>query len=188
MFAEDVGLIPKASFTDAAEKPARTTPRSSCRWSARCGRRWMSAVSPWCCARPCRASTASCSRQPEVLPLNQTQIALLLEAAKADWTQVEPAIFGTLLERALDPRERHALGAHYTPRAYVDRLVQPTVIEPLRQRLGLRAGRRRAAGQRRQAEGRHQPKSAPSTTSCAACACSIRPAAAATFCTSRWNT
>ncbi|MDP3031361.1 MAG: class I SAM-dependent DNA methyltransferase, partial [Rhodocyclaceae bacterium] len=29
--------------------------------------------------------------------------------------------------------ERHALGAHYTPRAYVDRLVQPTVIEPLRQ-------------------------------------------------------
>jgi hypothetical protein len=45
---------------------------------------------------------------------------------------VEPAIFGTLLERALDPNERHALGAHYTPRAYVERLVLPTVIEPLR--------------------------------------------------------
>jgi hypothetical protein len=45
---------------------------------------------------------------------------------------VEPAIFGTLLERALDPTERHALGAHYTPRAYVDRLVMPTVIDPLR--------------------------------------------------------
>ncbi|MCB1989492.1 MAG: class I SAM-dependent DNA methyltransferase, partial [Burkholderiaceae bacterium] len=40
--------------------------------------------------------------------------------------------FGTLLERALDPTERHALGAHYTPRAYVERLVLPTVIEPLR--------------------------------------------------------
>jgi hypothetical protein len=36
------------------------------------------------------------------------------------------------LERALDPRERHKLGAHYTPRAYVERLVLPTVIEPLR--------------------------------------------------------
>jgi hypothetical protein len=46
---------------------------------------------------------------------------------------VEPAIFGTLLERALDPRERHKLGAHYTPRAYVERLVNPTVIEPLRE-------------------------------------------------------
>jgi hypothetical protein len=45
---------------------------------------------------------------------------------------VEPAIFGTLLERALDPTERHALGAHYTPRAYVERLVLPTVVEPLR--------------------------------------------------------
>jgi hypothetical protein len=45
---------------------------------------------------------------------------------------VEPAIFGTLLERAQDPAERHALGAHYTPRAYVERLVLPTVVEPLR--------------------------------------------------------
>jgi type I restriction-modification system DNA methylase subunit len=72
-------------------------------------------------------------KSPEVLPLTKPQIALLLEAANADWTQVEPAIFGTLLERALDAHERHALGAHYTPRAYVERLVQPTVIEPLRQ-------------------------------------------------------
>jgi hypothetical protein len=32
----------------------------------------------------------------------------------------------------LDPDERHALGAHFTPRAYVDRLVIPTVIDPLR--------------------------------------------------------
>lgn len=54
------------------------------------------------------------------------------DAALADWRFVEPAIFGTLLERALDPRERHKLGAHYTPRAYVERLVFPTVIEPLR--------------------------------------------------------
>jgi hypothetical protein len=45
---------------------------------------------------------------------------------------VEPAIFGTLLERALDERERERLGAHYTPRAYVERLVLPTIIEPLR--------------------------------------------------------
>ena len=46
---------------------------------------------------------------------------------------MEPAIFGTLLERALDPEERHSLGAHYTPRAYVERLVLPTIIEPLRE-------------------------------------------------------
>jgi hypothetical protein len=33
---------------------------------------------------------------------------------------------------ALDERERERLGAHYTPRAYVERLVLPTIIEPLR--------------------------------------------------------
>jgi len=48
------------------------------------------------------------------------------------WRDVEPAIFGTLLERALDPVERHKLGAHYTPRAYVERLVLQTVINPVR--------------------------------------------------------
>ncbi len=67
-----------------------------------------------------------------VLPLNAAQIDGLLRAASANWREVEPAIFGTLLERALDPAERHALGAHYTPRAYVERLVLPTVVEPLR--------------------------------------------------------
>lgn len=69
---------------------------------------------------------------PYVLPLSAAQIDRLLAAARANWREVEPAIFGTLLERALDPAERHALGAHYTPRAYVERLVLPTVIEPLR--------------------------------------------------------
>ncbi|MBU4519197.1 MAG: class I SAM-dependent DNA methyltransferase, partial [Gammaproteobacteria bacterium] len=67
-----------------------------------------------------------------VLPLSTAQIDGLLRAARANWQEVEPAIFGTLLERALDPAERHALGAHYTPRAYVERLVLPTVVEPLR--------------------------------------------------------
>ncbi|WPL19210.1 hypothetical protein Thiowin_04320 [Thiorhodovibrio winogradskyi] len=66
------------------------------------------------------------------LPLTAEQIGQLIDAARADWREVEPAIFGTLLERALNPRERHKLGAHYTPRAYVERLVMPTVIEPLR--------------------------------------------------------
>ena len=69
----------------------------------------------------------------EALPLNRQQFDVLCLAAAAEWKDVEPAIFGTLLERALNPIERHALGAHYTPRAYVERLVIPTIVEPLRQ-------------------------------------------------------
>ncbi len=67
-----------------------------------------------------------------VLPLPKEEIGELYEAAKADWKQVEPAIFGALLEQALNPAERRKLGAHYTPRAYVERLVVATVMEPLR--------------------------------------------------------
>jgi hypothetical protein len=86
--------------------------------------------------------------EAEALPLSKAQISLLLEASKADWRDVEPAIFGTLLERALDPRERHRLGAHYTPRGYVERLVLPTVMEPLRGRwLGVEAEASSLAGQ-----------------------------------------
>lgn len=69
---------------------------------------------------------------PLGLPLNEEELTLLLQAAKLDWSQVEPAVFGTLIERALDPKERHKLGAHFTPRAYVERLVRPTIDEPLR--------------------------------------------------------
>ena len=68
-----------------------------------------------------------------VLPVNGTQLGILKKAAELDWQHVEPAIFGTLLERALGGEgERHKLGAHFTPRSYVERLVLPTVIEPLR--------------------------------------------------------
>jgi len=70
---------------------------------------------------------------PDALDITEDQLELLLEAARADWREVEPAIFGTLLERALNPGERHKLGAHYTPRAYVERLVVPTIVEPLRE-------------------------------------------------------
>jgi very-short-patch-repair endonuclease len=67
------------------------------------------------------------------IELPKAQLEVLYAAAAKDWSQVEPAIFGTLLERALDKKERSRLGAHYTPRSYVERLVRPVVMEPLRQ-------------------------------------------------------
>jgi hypothetical protein len=69
----------------------------------------------------------------EALPVDGQQLELLIDAAGHDWSQVEPAIFGTLLERALDRDERGRLGAHFTPRSYVERLVLPTIMEPLRE-------------------------------------------------------
>lgn len=72
-------------------------------------------------------------RERLALPLGREEIGELRRAASYDWKDVDPSIFGTLLEQALDKTERKRLGAHYTPRAYVERLVVATVIEPLRQ-------------------------------------------------------
>ena len=72
--------------------------------------------------------------------LSAGQLEALIAAAAMDWQYVEPAIFGTLVERALDPAKRRHLGAHFTPRAYVERVIGPAVIEPLREQWdGVRA-------------------------------------------------
>ncbi len=69
----------------------------------------------------------------EPLKVTADEIGYLIIAASRDWANVDPAIFGTLLENALSPRQRGQLGAHFTPRAFVERLVLPTVMEPLRE-------------------------------------------------------
>ena len=66
------------------------------------------------------------------LPLEQAELKILLDAAKLDWAEVEPVIFGTLFERSLDPIKRSQLGAHYTSREDILRIVEPVVIDPLR--------------------------------------------------------
>jgi hypothetical protein len=94
-------------------------------------------------------------RDAEVLPLTRADIAVLHQAAQADWRQVEPTIFGTLLTRALDPRERHRLGAEYTPREYVERVVLQTVGVPLRDRwapVQAHAAELRATGKKKDAK------------------------------------
>ncbi|HNN91573.1 MAG TPA: class I SAM-dependent DNA methyltransferase [Pseudomonadota bacterium] len=71
-------------------------------------------------------------RDPTPLDLEIDELEALLKSAKADWRRVSPAIFGTLLERALSADERKKLGAFYTPEAYIRRLVEKTIMAPLR--------------------------------------------------------
>ncbi|MDP9484335.1 MAG: class I SAM-dependent DNA methyltransferase [Actinomycetota bacterium] len=57
---------------------------------------------------------------------------MLAEAAKLDWGSVEPAVFGTLFERSLDPDKRSQLGAQYTGKEDILRVVEPVLMAPLR--------------------------------------------------------
>ena len=134
MFAEDVGLLPGESFLKllriAQENPAGFPVLLNGLWKDMDKGAAFSAAIHAAVIRFNGGLFKDCT----VLPLRPDQILYLIHAAKQDWSRVEPAIFGTLLERALDPRERHKLGAHYTPRSYVERLVRPTLIDPLREK------------------------------------------------------
>ncbi|WP_150526732.1 class I SAM-dependent DNA methyltransferase [Roseibium sediminis] len=131
MFAEDVELIPKNSFTELLRKlrghPEHAAPSLKGLWETMNIGGFSQVL-----MQDLKRFNGGLFKEADALPLNNLQLGLLIEAAEADWKQVEPAIFGTLLERALDKRQRHKLGAHYTPRAYVQRLVTPTIMEPLR--------------------------------------------------------
>lgn len=131
MFAEDVGLIPEHVFRKAIKDYWIPNPPSfpvgvESLWRA------MNSGGDFGLTGKLRCFNGGVFANPSALPLTKGHLKLLLEAAEHNWAEVDPAIFGTLLERALDPEERHRLGAHYTPRAYVERLVRPTVEAPLR--------------------------------------------------------
>ncbi len=130
MFVEDVGLLRKKGFTDLLTKclddPTRFTFEIDDLW------RHMDRgdYSPGIGERLLRFN-GKLFKNAVALPLTQNEIRLLRDASDADWRDLEPAIFGTLFEQALNPDERRRLGAHYTPRAYVERVVDATIIEPL---------------------------------------------------------
>jgi MmeI, DNA-methyltransferase domain len=66
------------------------------------------------------------------VPLEVGELKVLTEAARLDWSSVEPAIFGTLFERSLDPSQRARLGAHYTSKEDILAIVEPVLMAPLR--------------------------------------------------------
>lgn len=130
MFAEDVGLLPQKLFSKHLHDYWLANPAT---FPGGVGSLWrdMNEGRETPAGKLLRFNGGLFS-DSRALPLTKQQLELLAEAAKSDWAEVDPSIFGTLLERALTPNERHRLGAHYTPRAYVERLVKPTIEEPLR--------------------------------------------------------
>ena len=69
---------------------------------------------------------------PETLQLTGDLAQIINETAELNWSRVDPAIFGTLFERGLDPKRRSQLGAHYTDPDNIMRVVEPVALRPLR--------------------------------------------------------
>jgi type II restriction/modification system DNA methylase subunit YeeA len=66
------------------------------------------------------------------LPLDAAGLAILHGITQLDWAAIEPAIFGTLFTRSLDPGQRAKLGAQYTSKEDILLIVEPVLMAPLR--------------------------------------------------------
>jgi hypothetical protein len=137
MFAQSVGLLPSGSFSGLLEACRAELQRSFVimmgdLWRTMNEGGYSSALHAAVLRFNGGLFRAGVHGAVEPLPIDAEMLELLLKAASRDWADVEPAIFGTLLENALEKRQRDELGAHFTPRAFVERLVLPTVMEPLR--------------------------------------------------------
>ena len=133
MFAEDIGLLPEDGFQTLLAK-VKDTPHGfpiliSTLWKEMATGTHYSAL----LFKEIACFSGGLFEDTTALPLSPAQLSMLADAAATDWSAVEPSIFGTLLTRALNPRERHKLGAEFTPRSYVERLIRPTIISPLRE-------------------------------------------------------
>jgi type I restriction-modification system DNA methylase subunit len=56
----------------------------------------------------------------------------LLECCYLDWSKISPAIFGSMFQSVMDPKERRNLGAHYTSEKNILKLIKPLFLDDLR--------------------------------------------------------
>ena len=130
MFASDIGLLPRGAFSDLLRAQAENASEFRAALAdlfrtMESGGRYGAQTIPWI-----NGDLFDDDDVPDDLTTNEILTLQKLDAL--NWADVEPAIFGTLFERVLDPGVRAALGAHYTSRADIETLVEPVLMAPLR--------------------------------------------------------
>nr|WP_294513077.1 DNA methyltransferase [uncultured Rhodopila sp.] len=129
LFADDVGLLPAGLFermlAASRMRPAQFEAYASRLFTAMAKRGGEVDFTPvaW--------FNGGLFEDDAALALEADDIVLLQKAAALDWAEVDPSILGTLFERGLDPDKRSQLGAHYTSRDMIERLIEPVVRRPL---------------------------------------------------------
>jgi hypothetical protein len=70
----------------------------------------------------------------EILPVASfdTKMRLaLLDCCYIDWSKISPAIFGSMFQSVMNPKERRNLGAHYTSETNILKLIKPLFLDEL---------------------------------------------------------
>ncbi len=70
----------------------------------------------------------------EILPMasfDSKMRTALLECCYIDWSKISPAIFGSMFQSVMNPKERRNLGAHYTSETNILKLIKPLFLDEL---------------------------------------------------------
>ena len=129
-FSEDIGLLPRAFFTDLLEEctaPPKAFDLLDGLFRAM-NQRGGVAGGRYKGVEYFNGGIFAQSAAVELDP--HAEVAMLKEAATYNWSHVSPDIFGTIFQHSMDADERHAMGAHYTAQADIMRIVKPTIVDP----------------------------------------------------------
>jgi len=138
MFAEDLGQIPGYGFTRIADELIANPQRSSADDLGRLFE-YLDDPSP---ERPAHGlyqgvpyANGSLFAEPSRLDLEPEELQLLREVAASNWREVQPSIFGSLLQGVFGRDKQWQLGAHYTHESEIQKVVGPTIVDPWNRRI-----------------------------------------------------
>lgn len=125
MFSEDVGLLERGLLTRLLER-ARKYPEKSQGYFSELFAAMSTGGEFW--GTDIRYFNGGLFDDHGGLPITAEAADALLGAARLDWAEVEPAIFGGLFESSLEKEVRGQRGAHFTGVDDIERIVEPVVM------------------------------------------------------------
>ena len=129
LYAEDSGLLPEGLFTsilyENREQPDQSNKSIADLFEKMAGGGTFG-------AHQIAYFNGDLFRTDTSIELSPVAMQRLGDAVKDNWRSIEPSIFGTLFERALDTSKRAETGAHYTGAKDIKLVVEPVVMTPLR--------------------------------------------------------
>ncbi len=69
------------------------------------------------------------------IELTKKEVEHLEVACTKTWRHINPAIFGSIFEGAMEDKERHELGAHYTHEIDIKKIVDPVIVQPWKEKI-----------------------------------------------------
>ena len=129
LFAEDIDLLPRELFTRLVESGRRNPALFN-----RQVRQLFQAMAEGDVfgEHQVRYFDGGLFDDDSVLDMDGDGVTILHGITQLDWSAIEPAIFGTLFTRSLDPAQRAKLGAQYTSKEDILLIVEPVLMAPLR--------------------------------------------------------